>query len=767
MTTPTTPPPSPAPHPAGYPAYPAAPVAVADNDEIDLREIWDILVDRKWLIASVTGVCLAAGVAYAMLAKPIYESNLLIHVEDSSPSPFNFAAGADSFFDIKTPATGEMEIIRSRNILGQTVDNTRYYIQAEPVYLPLIGAWLARRADGVSSPSGLPFIKGSVSGREQIQVAQFDVPAPLEGSAFTVVAEEGAGYSLQHPNLPSALQGQIGTALEATLPGGGTLSLLVSELHAEPGAHFRLVRHSRISTIQSLQKSLQISEKGRQSGILNVSMQHENPYRLSEVLNEIGTQYVRQNIDRKAAEAAQSLSFLDEQLPNFKRELESSEASYNQFRNQRGTIAFDEEAKLVLAQLVNVQTKLVEAEQQRRALSARFTDNHPNIQSLDSQIRAWKGQIASLESRIKTMPGIQQEAMRFQRDIQVNTELYQSMLNSALQLRLVKEGRTGNVRLLDSAAIFPQPVKPRKSLIVALAGILGLMGGAALAIGRGMFFSAIRHPNEIEARTGLNIYASVPLSADQKRLQNQILAKAPGVHLLTHKAPSDPAIESLRSLRTALQFSMLESSNNRVMFTGPTPFLGKSFLSSNFAAVMATGGKRVLLVDADLRKGYLHQYFGLARGRGLSDLISGSLNCKEAIHPQIVPNLDFLSTGFLPPNPAELLMSESFTQLLEQFSRDYDMVIIDTPPVLVAADANAIAAHAGVILLVARADVSQLGEVQESAKRIAQSGKNITGVIFNAMDTSRRHYGSYGYKYGHGYRYTNYRYSADGKNTTF
>lgn len=746
---------------SAQPQYPAVAAPSQPEEEINLRQIFGVLQDNKWLIGSVTAAALALGVAYALLAKPVYESNLLIHVEDNGYSPARLLGeAAANMFNLSTTSGGEMEIIRSRQVLGKTVDNTQLYISASPEYLPYVGSWLARRASGLSTPSTLPGMKGKVSGTERIEVAKFEVPSHIEGQGFTVTAGQGGQYTVSHPALEQNLHGRVGETLETDI-GGQLFSLEITRLDGNPGALFTVTRNSRINTIQFLQRSLQIQERGRQTGIINVAMRSEDPYRLTTILNEIGNQYVLQNIARKAADAAQSLQFLDEQLPVFKRELENSEAAYTKFRNQHGTVAFDEEARLTLSQIVNLRTRLLEAEQSRRELETRFTSNHPTLQALDSQIAAWKRQIGSLESRVQSMPTVQQEALRYQRDIQVNTALYQSMLNNALQLRLVKEGRTGNVRLIDNATILPSPVAPRKSLIVVVAGVLGLATGIALAIARNMMHSAIRHPNEIEERTGQSVFATIPLSSQQKRLQGKISDAAKGTHLLATTKPSDPAVEGLRSLRTALQFSMLDAPNNRVVITGPTPGVGKSFISANFAAIMAAGGKRVLLIDSDLRKGYLHQYFGLPRNKGLSEILSGQIRFDDANHANILPNLDFISTGALPVNPSELLLSEGFSRLLEYLSSRYDLVLIDSAPVLVAADTNAIAPQAGSVLLVARAEQTLIGEVNESIKRLAQAGKNINGVIFNALDPSRKNYGKYGHRDG-AYTYKTYRYYGSG-----
>lgn len=731
------------------------PAPADDNEEFNLQEYWDILVDNRWLIAAVTALAVGLGSAYAFLARPVYESNLLIQVEDSAGSAKSFLGEAASLFDVKTPATAEMEIIRSRMVIGRAVDTTLLYITASPRRLPVVGHWLSRRATALSEPGFFGY-GGWVTGIEKIKVTSLDVPAELEGTRFLITARGNGQYELTHPEIDEVLRGAVGTPLAASVRGG-TLNLMVSELEAKPGAEFELVRHSRLSTIERLQSNLKLAEKGRQSGVIDATLQDSDQFRLTVILNEIGQQYVRQNVERKAAEAQKTLSFLDVQLPQFKKQLDQSEEAYNRYRNQQGTVALDEEARLILTRSVDLQARLMDAQQKRRELVSRFTAEHPAVRTLDEQIAAWNREIGALNGKIRSMPTVQQDALRLERDVKVNNELYQQLRNNALQLQLIREGKIGNVRLIDQAAIPEQPVKPNRPMAVALALLLGILAGVMAAVVRTSLFRGVRSPQEIEAQTGLNVYSTIPLSAGQQHMARLVAEKAPGVHVLAQAAPQDVAVEALRSLRTALQFAMLESHNNRVLITGGTPGVGKSFVSSNFSAVMASAGKRVLLIDADLRKGHLNQYFGIGREAGLSELIVGTLSQSDAIRREVLPNLDFLPTGILPPNPAELVVSGAFGLLLDKLSAEYDLVVIDSAPVLVAADTLSIASHAGTLLLVARAEQTFIGDLHESARRLTHSGKAATGVLFNALDLTRRHYGKYGYKYG-GYNYGSYRY---------
>jgi tyrosine-protein kinase Etk/Wzc len=737
---------------------PAQPFEDAD-EEIKFSEYFDILIDNRWVIAFTMSIALVLGVAYAFFGRPIYEANMLVQVEDSGNSAGSFLGdAASSLLSIKTPSAAEIEILQSRSILAQAVENTKLYISATPRLIPLVGGWMSRRAHELSSP-GFLGLAGYVSGTEDITVPQFDVPVDLEEKKFKLTFEGGNSYSLSAPDIEGEIHGVLGTLLVKSLPLG-QIKLLVSAIDAKKGAQFTIIRYSKQLTLQALQKEIKVAERGKQSGVLDVSWQNPDAFKLTALLNEIGRLYVRQNIERKAAEAEKTLGFLDSALPQFKTQLEASEQVYNRYRNQNGTVSLDDEAKNALGQTVDLQTKLLDAEQKRRELSAKFTNNHPAIQTLDAQIAAWKAEISNVDARIRKLPLLQQNTVQMQRDIKVNTDLYVTLLNSSLQMRLAKEGKVGNVRLIDEAALPEEAVAPKKLIVIGVAIAIGLILGIALAIARTSIFGGIKNSAEIEAHTNLNVYSTVPLSAAQRVMDRNIENKVSGVHVLALSHTEDPAIESLRSLRTALQFAMLESGNNRVIISGATPGVGKSFISVNYAAIVAAADKRVVLVDADLRKGRVNQFFSASRALGLSELIVGNISLDKAIRKQVLKNLDIITTGVLPPNPAELLTSESFKNILDELSALYDLVIIDTAPVLVATDTIAVAPLANTLLLVARAEKTQLGELNESVRRLNHAGCHASGVILNAMDLSRRHTGSYGYKYG-GYRYTHYKYKQE------
>jgi tyrosine-protein kinase Etk/Wzc len=711
------------------------------------KEYVDLLLDNRRLIASVTAVALLLGAGYALFGTRVYEANVLIQLEDAERSPGGAGDAAVNGVNVKTPTSGEAEILKSRMVLGQAIENTKLFITARPLYIPIVGAFIARRSKALSKP-GFLGARGYVSGTEQIAVALMDVPPAFEGKRFLLTAGTDGKYTLTHSDLDTPLHGQAGVQMDASVPGGGTIHLLVASFEARPGAAFELIRNSTQLTMLELQRDLRVIEKGKLSSVIDVSWQTDDREHLANLLNEVSRLYMRQNIDQKTAQAERTLNFLGTELPKFKQQLEQSEETYNQYRNQNGTVSLDDEARNALSQNVDLQSKLFDARQRRLDLASRFTSEHPMLLTLDAQIASLRKELGNVDGRIRRMPMLQQNSLRMQRDIKVNTELYASLLNSSLQMRLAREGRIGNVRVLDQALSPEKPVRPKAVIVMALALVAGLFLGAVTAVLRKVLKSTVANPDEIEMRTGLNVYSTIALSTRQRALNRAIRLGRPGIKLLAALHPEDPALEGVRRLRTTLGFLMNGAQNNRIMLTSATPAAGKTFVSANFSAVLAASGKRVLLIDADMRCGNLAAQFGLKATTGLSELIAGTATLAQAVHPKVLPHLDVITTGKLPLDPATVLGASAFVQLLETLSALYDAVVIDAPPILLATETVAMAPDMGMLMLVARADDSELGDLVESAKRLAHVGASFHGVVLNAQDARHRYSAGYGYDYG-------------------
>jgi tyrosine-protein kinase Etk/Wzc len=330
--------------------------------------------------------------------------------------------------------------------------------------------------------------------------------------------------------------------------------------------------------------------------------------------------------------------------------------------------------------------------------------------------------------------------------------LYTSLLNTAQELRVVKAGTVGNVRVIDYAVMPTFPVSPNKSRIMALSLLLGGFLGVALAFARKALQAGVDDPDLIEKHLDIPVYATITHSRRQDRLIKDLEAKKAKRAILAVKAPDDPAIESLRNLRTALHFGMMNVKNNCVMIAGPGPTVGKSFVSVNLAAVLASNDKKVLLIDGDLRRGHLHEYLGIERANGLSDFISGDIPIGEVLHETTVPGLTLIPTGTIPPNPAELLLHQRFTNCLTVLMSRYDHIIIDSPPILAVTDATIIGQMVGGTLMVLKAGTHPMREIEQAAKRLRQANVNLRGILFNDIKLGGGRYGAGKYNYQYAYK---------------
>ncbi|MBV4457586.1 polysaccharide biosynthesis tyrosine autokinase [Pseudomonas sp. COR58] len=734
-------------------------VGTRDNeqDSIDILGIFGSLIDRKWLIGAFTGAFMMAGVAYAVLSTPVYLANALVQVEPKKNDMLGFS-DLSSMLGGQSPSVTEIGIIKSRAVIGRTVDDLRLDIDVTPNTFPVIGGFLARRyrGDSEDSVSRPRFGLNSYAwGGERLDIERLDLPKELLGKKLTLIAGERHRFQLLDENDNLLAEGVAGSAFDQDGVAG-----LIGRLQANPGTRFEVVRNPRIVTIQSYQDALDIAEQGKESGIIRLALASSDAPEAVRILNKISSLYVQQNVQRTSAEAAQSLNFLQGQLPQVKRDLAKASEALNAYQTRGKTVNISLETQSVLGQAVGLDTKISELKMQQAEMDRKFTKQHPAYRALMTQIAELTQQQRSLESKVQDLPATQQELLNLTRDVEVASQIYTQLLNKAQELDIVRAGAVGNVRLVDPADVdMTNPIKPRKALIVLIATFFGAFAGVALVLVRKSMSRGLEGPEAIE-QLGLPVYASIPYSALQKEEDSKkVRAKAAETqpaYLLALRNPTDLSIESIRSLRTCLHFAGLDSTNNRIMISGPSPQVGKTFVSSNLAAVMAQSGQRVVLIDADMRKGHLHKTLNTPIANGLSDLLVKRCSLEQAIHKIEVDNLHFISRGQVPPNPSELLMHANFRDLLAELSERYDVVIIDTPPLLAVTDAAIVGREAGISLIVTRFAMNPAKEIELTIRRFAQNGIELKGAVFNGVEKRAASY------YGNGgYGYYSYEYASD------
>ncbi|MCK4791160.1 MAG: polysaccharide biosynthesis tyrosine autokinase [Desulfobacteraceae bacterium] len=725
----------------------------APEEDIELGQMLAVILNSKALISAITLLTLAVALAYCLLATPIYQSDTLIQVETRS----NGISGLEEFSGLvqNTSTTAEIEIIKSRSILGAAVEDLNLTLVAGPEYFPLIGRAYARRFSGTQTtpPQKAPLGLDSYAwGGEEIMVQRLTIPKSWEGRNLYLVAGEDESFTINATDGTIILRGQVGTTARAN---DGQLEIFVTVLKARPATRFHLTLQPTLRFIEKLQQDLNVNEQGHNTGIIRINLKGPTPVQLAMVLNSIANIYLRQDIEKGSTEAQKTLEFLNQQLPLLKADLEVAESRLNAYKSAKGSIDLTLDTQRVLEMSSDLEKQLSELKLQGVTLAEKFTARHPAMITLSQQQEQLVSQIVSINNQIKAMPDDIQEAVRLQRDVKVANELYLLLLNKAQAMKVVKAGTVGSVRIIDPAVVPGWPVKPNKRRVLVLGFFLGLLGGIGAAFLKKSLNKGVEDPDQIEEAIGLPIYATIPHSKKEEELgllQRKNKKSASGPYLLALADKKDLAVESLRSLRTSLQFAMLDAENNLVSISGPSPHIGKSFVSANLAAILADGGKRVLLIDADMRKSSLHKYFGLNRGDGLSGLISRDISIPEAIHQTSLPQLDLVLSGIIPPNPSELLMHERFRQVLQELASQYDVVIIDTPPTLAVTDAVIIAQLCSLNFLVIKAGAHPIREIQQAVKRYTQNHIRPTGIIMNDIKPQAG-IGKYGYCYNYQYSY--------------
>ncbi|MBN4866495.1 MULTISPECIES: polysaccharide biosynthesis tyrosine autokinase [Providencia] len=682
------------------------------SDEIDLLALFKVLKSNTIKIGFFTVFFAAVAVAYSLLATPIYQANATLQYDKlGQVSLLDQMSDVMPFGNSNNQVDSEIEVIKSRMVLGKTVADLNL--------------------DTQTAPEG--FISKLLGEVAPVQVDLFQLPENLIGQPFTLTYLGDNNYSLNVDG--QVLQGKVGEVLKQD-----EINLLISSFAAETGEEFSLVKNARYSTIEDLRNTLTIAEVGKGTGIISLAIKGADQVENVEILNSIIQNYVDQNTERKKEVTNNTLIFLDGYLPTVKTKLDNYENQLNAFRKKNESIDLSLEAKAALDTALQVEEKLNELTFKEVEIQQLYTRNHPAYQSLLDKRQQLLREKEKISKAIQKLPNTQQEIVRLTRDVASEQAIYTQLVAKQQELNVLNSGITADVRIIDSAESQPKPVAPKKALIVVLATILGFIVGCAYVIAREFFNNKIKSTEDIDA-LGVNVYATIPFSTYEKKL-----IEAGNKNPLAIENPADTAVEAIRSLRTSVYFSVMNQGNNLVMVTSASPGVGKSFVTSNMAVVLANAGKKVLLIDTDLRKGRLHKAFALSNKAGLSEYLSQQSLESPTIHSNVIENLDVICRGKNVTHSSELLMGERFKQLLDKVKNQYDIVVIDTAPILAITDSAIIGKYVGTSLLIAFYGVNTVKDVDLSLKRFKQNDIEITGVILNGIDARSDDY-NYHYEY--------------------
>lgn len=713
------------------------------EDTIDLKELFFSLIAQWKLIALCIILSLICALLYLRTTPDTYSVDAMVQVEDSKGTSAALLGDLSSMIEQKSPAQAEIEILKSRLVLGEVINHLNLNIRVSETEDSFWNRLMAKHEYDTTYSEKSVLFKDN---RNSFDIRQFDIPQYFQDKNLILSFAEGK-YSLTDEETEQVVFTAPLNQLSQSSSEFGLWKVAVySQDHFD--ATYNIQKQSLPAAMQSLTSNYSVAEKGKVSGVLGLNYQGEDTQHITQVLNAILAAYSQQNIERRSAETAQTLEFLENQLPELKQQLDVAEREFNRFRQQANTVDVTKESELYLTQSITLETQKIQLEQQVAEASSKYMDEHPMMQQMNAQLAAINKKIAELDGTLKRLPELQRQYLQFFREVEVKQQLYTGLLNSYQQLRIAKAGEIGNVRIVDTAVEPIEPIKPKKLIVLILSLFVGGFIGVLLALLKNMMRSGIKDAAQIENELDLPVYATVPRSLIQESRIN-LLKKKKNIPILAVKDGGDIAIESLRSMRTAIHFALMNASNNVIALSGPAPEIGKSFITVNLATILAQGGKRVLVIDGDLRRGYLHKYFNADIKPGLAELLNRQNSYEDIVQNSTVENLFFVTRGKSPVNPSELLSTDKFKAFLDQVSAHFDHILIDTPPVLAVTDGIIIAQYAGVNLLIARHGKTQIKELEITVNRFEQANVKVNGVILN--DVQKGAAGSYGYNYAYAY----------------
>ncbi|HEY8212139.1 MAG TPA: GNVR domain-containing protein [Myxococcaceae bacterium] len=663
-----------------------------DEAPLTLRELAVTLREGRLLLAAGVAGALALGALSVLGSDAVYRATGLLQIEQRSKVLDPLTEDRDGY-PVEIPSEAEIDIIRSNSIVLEAVQVLHLDISARPRRPPVIGRLLGSR--------------------QAIQVASLEVPPRLLDQPLTLIAGEAGTYTLLAPDGAPLLEGQVGT-----IASSGESSALVAGLFAKRGERFRVIKDSPASAVERFLSRLSVTEKGRNTGVIALELQGPDPDRVQAELAALMEIYLSRNVDRRTRSAERRLEFVNGQLPVLKENLEAAELRLKQYRARTGQLDVGLQSKAIIDRGQEINNQITLLQLQLSDLRQRFTESHPSMVALNAKLRRLAYARHVLNEKAEARPDTELTLVRLDRDVKVAGELYVHLLSKAQELAVWKAAGIGSVRLADPAFAYPRPVKPDGPATLVVSLLAGLSFGLVGALVRRGLHQGARGTAWLEKGLGLPVYACLPRSRRRSR--------AP----LALAAPDDPFVEALRALRARLDHELEAAPNKVVLLTSSRPHRGTALVAANLSVLFAQAGRRVLLVDADLRKGPLGRHFPRARGSGLAALLEGQ-PLHALLSPSGVPNLHLLSSGG--PAPAGLLDRPALARALELASASFDVVLCVAPPVLAASDAAVIGKAAFATLLVVKAGHHPVDELALAILRLDQCGARPSGFVVNAV----------------------------------
>ncbi|MGF6288634.1 tyrosine-protein kinase Etk/Wzc [Paraburkholderia youngii] len=750
-----------------YPQNSLYPAVDTERRQLSASGMLTLMRDHIWEIVVTTVVVLTLAVAYLLITTPIYSADVIVRVDPPEPNALGLALQNQDLLPPPTPSSvTEMAVMESRSVLQPVIDQFRFDISVKPHKLPVLGD-IAEKFATPGQPSA-PWLglKSYAWGGERVQIAALDVPRELEEEKLTLTALDNGGFELHGPSGELLASGTVGMPVKQN-----GVSMLVKELAARPGTKFEVIRWNDLDAIKRFESLIKIGDKVKDSGLLQIQYRDKSPDKAAAVANALGQQYLASAVASRQSNDTQTLAFINGELPRLLADLRKAEEALKSFRSNSQSMQPTNEAQAYLQGGLDLDKQIATLQLQRTQMLERYTPQSRWVQNIDEQLAQLKEAKAKFSDHFNGMPASERESVDLIRAQKVAETVYLGMVQKAEQLQVRRASTTGGAHILDPAMRPHMPVMPQPVLVLGGGLVLGILSGVVLVFMRRHVMIGVTDPRYVERQMSVPVFGEILFSHQQVLLDRDATAGRKSLppatgrahpplqkslheiqldtgipnRILAARFPHDASVEALRSVRTAVTRDLAHARNNIVMVIGPTPSAGKSFVAANLAILHAEVGQRVVLIDADMRRGHLASLFNESNRGGLSEVLAERLPLRNALRSTRIEGLTFLSCGARPENPAALLMKPRLKDVLERLSSQFDLVIIDTPPFLAVTDASIVANEAGASLLVLRSGMQSEEEIADTIRKVERAEGRIAGAVFNGIPL-RRSTKNYGYE---------------------
>lgn len=715
-----------------------------ESQNITLADYFRIVWSRRWMVGLITASVVAFTIFFTLRMEPVYQSRTSLLIEASD-------AGALSIFDPtglmkqKILINNECELLRSRSLAQRVLHRAQAEGWTPPPESAPKTDWVEvlRSRLAVSPLKDADVINILVTAGDPEEAAYFTNLFAAEYRNQNISQNRGelSGVRQFLEDQLKQVESRLGISEEA-LRSFKTESGLVS-LSDEVEL---LVR--QLAEFQSAETMALTDQRALESRLEYVQEQlDESRAGLVEDLDDATSPLVVQLREQLVALQIERTSLLVRGAEPDSPQIMDLEGKVQEARSNLATAT----RKIVERDLVPGDPLVYTNELVERILELRV-----EVETARSRAADLNQVVSAYADDLLDVPDKELELARKTREYTVNENTYLMMKEKYEEVRISEAGEIGNVRIIDAAIPVLSPIRPNKRLNAMLGLIVGLGLGLTLSFLLEYLDTSLRSIEEVETKLQTVVLGAV--STLEQKSDRQAADDESG-RLVTHNAPRSVVAEAYRTIRTNIGFAAVGSPLQTIVVTSSGPQEGKSTTASNLAITLAQSGKRTLVLDADLRRPVLHKVFGVDRGVGLTDHLAGSASLEEIVHETEIEGLSVISSGSLPPNPSELLGSEAMQRFLERISKDYDQIVIDTPPVLAVTDALVLIALVDGAIMIVEAGKTAEQVAVRTTRLIQNAAKRFLGVVLNNVDLARGYgYGRYG---SYRYHYYQYHYNTD------